>query len=98
MAEIEHLEIRLQELLRNFVVEGLMSVMPFLQKASHGGCDIPRVRFRIDLRRRERDGQKDCRQDKEREKAWLHSGKEVSESRRNRAERKEATRVRIICW
>ena len=59
MAEIEQLEIGLEELLRNFVVQRLVSVMAFLEEAANGRSDIPCIRLRQERRGRERGGQDD---------------------------------------
>ena len=41
MAEVEQLEVSLQELLGNFVVERLVGVMAFLQESAYGSSYIP---------------------------------------------------------
>ena len=61
MAEIEQLEIGLEEFLRDFVVQRLVRVMAFLEEAADGGGDVSGVRFRLDRRDRERGGQNDER-------------------------------------
>jgi len=64
VAEIEQLEIGLEEFLRDFVVERLVGVMAFLEEPANGGGDIPRVGFRQNGRDREGCGQEDRRQNK----------------------------------
>ena len=91
MAEIEQLQIGLEEFLGNLVVQGLVGVMAFLQEPANRGGDIPGVRFRMKRGGRQRDGQKEGGQGKKRAERMLHSEKEVLESRRMPAERKETT-------
>ena len=71
--------------------------MAFFQKTADRGGDIPGIRFRMKRGSRQRDGQKERGQGDERAERVLHSEKEVLESRRIPAERKETTEAKIIC-
>ena len=48
MAEIEHLEITGEQLARDLIVQGVMSVVPFLEEASDREADLFRIRLRQD--------------------------------------------------
>src|SRR3954454_15460269 len=47
VAEVEQLQVGLEELFRDFVVERLVGVMSFLEEAANRGSDVSCVRLRI---------------------------------------------------